>query len=327
MNEQETGLVPVKQDVALSQKFAPQSFRELLTQAKIIVQSGMAPKGMTEAAVVVAVQMGAELDIPPMQSIQTIAVINGRPSLYGDVGLALFKSRSPYKSFEEDAPDIALSEGNGRCKIVMQDGSVIERRFSIDEAKAAGLWKKAGPWTSYPGRMLMWRARWWAMRDADPGVFKGISPAEEMNDLIVIDAEFERPRSIESDDVEKFLNDSSGRPKSKAPDQSSQPTSDIPNPYIGKVSKMSYRKGTTNGKPWKLYLFETDGGPTFSTLSDTVAESVKELGKATTLEIHWAPGKKEGQFELKSADPHIPPKETAEPAEQTSEQNDMFGDS
>ena len=55
----------------------------------------------------------------------------------------------------------------------------ITRTFSIDDAKRAGLWQKPGPWTDYPDRMLMMRARAFALRDAFPDVLMGLYLREE----------------------------------------------------------------------------------------------------------------------------------------------------
>jgi hypothetical protein len=55
-------------------------------------------------------------------------------------------------------------------------------RFSVADAKKAGLWGKTGPWTQYPRRMLQLRARGFALRDAFPDVLKGLVTAEEAHD-------------------------------------------------------------------------------------------------------------------------------------------------
>jgi hypothetical protein len=59
---------------------------------------------------------------------------------------------------------------------------VVEQRFSVGDAKKANLWGKAGPWTAYPRRMLQWRARGWAIRDAAPNLLFGMT-AEELQDI------------------------------------------------------------------------------------------------------------------------------------------------
>jgi hypothetical protein len=55
-------------------------------------------------------------------------------------------------------------------------------KFSVADAKKAGLWGKSGPWTQYPKRMLQLRARGFALRDAFPDVLKGLVTAEEAQD-------------------------------------------------------------------------------------------------------------------------------------------------
>jgi hypothetical protein len=55
-------------------------------------------------------------------------------------------------------------------------------RFTVADAKKAGLWGKSGPWSQYPRRMLQLRARGFALRDAFPDVLKGLVTAEEAQD-------------------------------------------------------------------------------------------------------------------------------------------------
>jgi hypothetical protein len=61
-------------------------------------------------------------------------------------------------------------------------------RFSVADAKKAGLWGKVGPWTQYPKRMLQLRARGFALRDAFPDVLKGLVTAEEAQDYPATEA-------------------------------------------------------------------------------------------------------------------------------------------
>lgn len=184
MADAPNALVPVSPRLAaLANRYQPQNLTELMAWSKIVVDSQLAPKGMNAAAVVLCVQMGAEIGVTPAQAIQNTAVINGRPSIYGDLGLAIFLRDAAYKTFEERQPDAAFAAMEGWCKIVMKDGRVIETKFTKADAVTAKLWGKQGPWTDQPGVMFMFRARWRAMRSADPGVFKGFSPREEMEDF------------------------------------------------------------------------------------------------------------------------------------------------
>lgn len=207
----------------LPERFQPKNLTELMAWAKLVNSSGLAPKGMNDAGIILAVQMGAELNITPTQALQNIAIINGRPSIWGDLGLALFKRDAAYLSFEERSPDEAWKAKEGWCKIVMKrdPSKPIIRTFTYANAEEAGLTRRGGPdapWTKYPGRMLMFRARWWAMRDAEPGVFKGLAGREEQHDIVDVtdstrvDGEtIRRPQrnseGVSATDVDNFLKD------------------------------------------------------------------------------------------------------------------------
>jgi hypothetical protein len=52
----------------------------------------------------------------------------------------------------------------------------------VADAKRAGVWGKAGPWTQYPKRMLGIRARSFALRDVFPDVLGGLDIREEVED-------------------------------------------------------------------------------------------------------------------------------------------------
>lgn len=161
------------------------SYQELKQFALDVVNSGLAPKAFsTPESVLIAVQHGMELGLMPAQALQSIAVINGRPSIYGDAALALATGRADFEDIEEtfergDSDDKALA----RCVIKRRGRSPIERTFSVAQAKKAGLWGKAGPWTQFPQRMLQMRARSWALRDAFPDALKGVGIAEEVRDI------------------------------------------------------------------------------------------------------------------------------------------------
>jgi hypothetical protein len=148
-----------------------------------VVKSRLAPKGFdTPEAVMVAVQRGLEIGLSPMQALDSICLINGRPCIYGDAPLAIAMGRPDFADCEE-----TLS-GSGdameaECTIKRKGRADLTRTFSVADAKKAGLWGKAGPWTQYPKRMLQMRARSWALRDAFPDALKGIGIAEEVRDI------------------------------------------------------------------------------------------------------------------------------------------------
>lgn len=161
---------------------APKSLDEAMRYADMISKTDMVPKDFrgNPGNVLVAVQMGAEVGLPPMQALQNIAVINGRPAIWGDAALALISGRADCEDIVEEA-----TETQATCTIKRKGKSAVVRTFSMDDAKKAGLAGKQGPWTQYPKRMLQMRARSWAIRDCYPDAMKGISIAEEAQDIPV----------------------------------------------------------------------------------------------------------------------------------------------
>ncbi|WP_010517876.1 recombinase RecT [Komagataeibacter oboediens] len=160
------------------------SFEQLVKFADIASRSGMVPSAYSgkPQAVLIAVQMGSELGLAPMQSLQNIAVINGRPSVWGDALLGLVKASAVC----DDVVETMEGEGDALtaiCVAKRKGKSPVEARFSVEDAKAAGLWNKQGPWKQYPKRMLQMRARGFALRDAFPDVLRGLITAEEAADI------------------------------------------------------------------------------------------------------------------------------------------------
>lgn len=166
--------------------FTPTSLKEAMDYAKIIAESELVPKDYKgkPGNVLVAVQMGMEVGLKPLQAIQNIAVINGRPSLWGDAMLALVRAHPAFESIIEEQ-----SETEAVCTVKRKSEPEKTLRFSMDDAKKAGLSGKDGPWRNYPKRMLQMRARGFALRDTFPDVLKGLSMAEEARDYIDSEAE------------------------------------------------------------------------------------------------------------------------------------------
>ena len=162
----------------------PRTFEEAWRFAKLIAGSDLAPKDYVNkpANVLVAIQMGAEVGLSPMAAIQNIAVINGRPSLWGDAALAVVQVHPAYEWHKE------RFEGTGDAKAAVFE---IKRKgadphiskFSMADAKKANLLGKAGPWTNYPDRMLQMRARGFGLRDKFADALRGLGIAEESLDL------------------------------------------------------------------------------------------------------------------------------------------------
>lgn len=163
------------------QAIIPRSADEVFRLAKALAVSGLAPRDMQSPdKITYAIMAGAEIGLSPIQSLQSIAVINGRPTLWGDGVVALLRrDKFRIKEWIEGEGDTLTAF----CEVTRPDtGEVIARTFGAEDAKKAGLWSKTGPWQQYPKRMLAARARAWACRDGAADVLKGFGVREEADD-------------------------------------------------------------------------------------------------------------------------------------------------
>ncbi len=160
-------------------ELTPRSLEEAMKFADILASSSIVPKDFQRnpGNILVAIQWGAELGIKPMQAMQNIAVINGRPSLWGDAVIALVRS-SPLCEYIYETEE----DGVAICRVKRVNEEEQVRTFSDEDAKAAGLLNKQGPWTQYKKRMKQMRARGFAVRDVFPDVLKGMAIVEEEQD-------------------------------------------------------------------------------------------------------------------------------------------------
>lgn len=158
----------------------PRDMSEAMHLAEVLASSDLVPRDYQRKPgnILVAMQWGAEVGLKPLQALQNIAVINGRPALWGDAVVALVRGSGLLEYMQETA------EGDTAVCVIKRKGQPEEvRTFSAADAKAAGLSGKSGPWTQYPARMRQMRARAFALRDAFADVLKGLAVAEEVQDI------------------------------------------------------------------------------------------------------------------------------------------------
>lgn len=158
----------------------PATMGEAMELATIFAKSGLVPKAYAgnPSACFVAMAFGESLGMAPLQAMQSVAVVNGYPAVYGDGMLALAQASPSFEDIEEDFED-----GVATCTVKRKGRRPVVRSFSEADAKKAQLWGKAGPWQQYPQRMLQMRARSWALRDAFADVLRGLQSVEEMRDI------------------------------------------------------------------------------------------------------------------------------------------------
>ncbi|MBK5942747.1 recombinase RecT [Halorhodospira halophila] len=176
----ESNVTPIRGGQTFS--LTPQNLDEAMKYADIIAKSKVIPKDYqgNPGDVLVAMQWGLELGLPPLQALQNIAVINGRPAVWGDAMLAIVRSHPSCEYVSEEFDD---SRWVATCRAKRRGEQEQIRQFSHDDAQRAGLAGKQGPWQSYPKRMIQMRARAFALRDVFPDALRGIAVAEEVRDI------------------------------------------------------------------------------------------------------------------------------------------------
>ena len=162
----------------------PTNLTEAVEFSKFIATSGHIPKQFQGKPndILVAIQWGYEIGLAPMQALQNIAVINGRPSLWGDSLIAVCKHHPEWRGIEETYIE---EEDKAVCIVkrnVHGETEVTRAEFSYKDAQKARLANKPGPWQDYPRRMMQLRARGFALRDAFPDAIKGLITTEEAQD-------------------------------------------------------------------------------------------------------------------------------------------------
>jgi len=145
--------------------------------------AGVIPSAKTPQQAFILLAAGFEAGLGFTATCKNVMLVNNRPSLWGDAALALVV-RSPacrgvHERIEGDGDSMTAI-----CEVI-RDGwaDTIIRKFSVADAKKAGLWGKSGPWSSYPKRMLAMRARGFALRDSFPDLLMGLGIVEEEQDI------------------------------------------------------------------------------------------------------------------------------------------------
>lgn len=232
----------------------PASVKEGMELAAWIAKSDLAPRDYKDKPqnVLIAMQMGLEVGLSPMQSIQNIAVINGRPSIWGDSMLALCQNHRDFESIDENQS----TNEKGVC-IVKRRGMEPQRReFSVTDAQKAGLWGKAGPWQTAPTRMLKLRARAFALRDTFADALRGLQSAEEQRDVV------ETTATVERVDIQQ-------------PQRASAPPTPPENPKPHEIAEVAISQA--QGTPSSVRLISLPQAKRFFAISKTAGKSDDEM--------------------------------------------------
>lgn len=172
-------------------KLVPKNFKDTWSMAHLYLKSKMLPARFNTAeSIVVGMQYAIELGLQPLTGMRQIAVVQGTPCTFGDLPLALVQRTGKMESINEyliDDKGVKICTENKNlsgnavaavCRVKRKgDPEILERFFSLDDAKTAGL-GGSPTWKAYPKVMMKYRARSQALKDKFADCLNGIAIAE-----------------------------------------------------------------------------------------------------------------------------------------------------
>jgi len=185
---------PAPAGVSLVSALVPRTFEEALRFCDVLAKSTLVPPDYQgkPANILVALQHGLELGISPLQAMRSIAVIDGRPLVYGSMVLGLVRASGLLVSIDETIQTDAAGM-TAVCTVVRAgDPKPVTRTFSEADARRAGLADKAN-YKKYPVRMLQARARGYALNDVFPDVLNGLGTRDDFGPVIDVEPVVPQP--------------------------------------------------------------------------------------------------------------------------------------
>jgi len=161
----------------------PENATEAWTLAKYYGQSKLVPRALENVAdIFVTIAAGRDFGWSPMQSMRGIHVVEGKPSLSADAMVGIAKKADICEWFRlvESSARVATYETKRKG-----DPAPVEMSFTIEEAQAAGLLDKKGPWKSYPARMLRNRCKSSLCKEVYEELFFGVYEESEAAEIEV----------------------------------------------------------------------------------------------------------------------------------------------
>jgi hypothetical protein len=158
-----------------------------LVELRSYIASGLLPSTVkTPESALVIVQYGKELGFAPMQSFNSIYVVNGRPSISTSAMSALIRKGGikwkTIKDYERvDNPDGSLKDIVTTIRFY-REGIEDDVTFTMQEVNTAGLLTNP-VWKKYPKIMLYWRCFSMGARRVASDLIMGLYTTEEVAEI------------------------------------------------------------------------------------------------------------------------------------------------
>jgi hypothetical protein len=149
--------------------------------AETMLKSGLCPQNdkrpLTVEQVFIMLQLGDELGVAPMQAVQGIAVVHGRPSVMYQLMLAVVQGSGKLESYREETTEESSTVTVKRRGFA----DPVVFTFSMQDAVRAQLLSNP-TWKKYPRDMLRNRAGGRALKIAFADVLAGVALEDEAED-------------------------------------------------------------------------------------------------------------------------------------------------
>lgn len=198
----------------------PNTVEEAARMARAVIVGGFAPDSykdkngvMDPNKVMLGIMAAMEAGLQPLYGLRQIAIISGRPVIWGDAAMALVQSKNLIEDYSEEqvgtqptVADLTRWPDDYGWKVTIkrkgQKGEYVST-FTVGMAKRAKLWlnPKKIPWIEHPDRMLKIRARAFALRDGFADALAGLGIREEVEDF---DQQTEKHVEIDLSDKPKI---------------------------------------------------------------------------------------------------------------------------
>ena len=178
LGEMTTGSTPLP--------ICPQSISDCWKFAKLMIKSGLAPTvrvnnkdmPMATETVTAIILNGLELGVGPFEAMKWSYVVHGKVAIFGQLPLKLAR-RSGLIDYHIEGVEGEGADMVAYCEIKRVDQEQPYRsEFSMKDAKDAGL-SSGHMYKKYPKRMLIARARGFALQGAVPEALSGAYVVEE----------------------------------------------------------------------------------------------------------------------------------------------------
>jgi hypothetical protein len=182
-----------------NKELSPTIWNMIQQMAPVMHQARLFGVSSLEQAAAIMLK-GYELGIGFTASFELVQVVQGKPTLSPRGALALLHSAPEIRTIKIERLVDATGKFTGySCYMQRINGFEYTARWTLEDAKRAGLIKSGGGWEAYPENMCMWRAIGFAADVVAPDITAGLTASMKMpeqlgmgiddgGNMVVIDA-------------------------------------------------------------------------------------------------------------------------------------------